>query len=65
MKNGGCNEVGMGYAVLALRRMLFDAETILAVVAEMKNAFEDTSPDAAVKALHEIKGDKHEHMADA
>ena len=34
MKNGGINDVGMGYAVLALQRMLFDAETILAVVAE-------------------------------
>ena len=56
MKIGGCNEVSMGYAVLALRRMLFDAETILAVVAEMKQAFEDTSPDAAVKALRELEG---------
>lgn len=58
MKNGGINDVGMGYAVLALQRMLFDAETILAVVAEMQYAFKDTSPDDAVKALHEIRGDR-------
>lgn len=58
MKNGGINDVGMGYAVLALQRMLFDAETILAVVSEMQYALKDTSPDDAVKALHEIRGDR-------
>lgn len=58
MKNGGCDEVSMGYAVLALQRMLFDAETILAVVTEMQYAIKDTSPDAAVKALREIKGER-------
>lgn len=51
-------DASMGYAAIALRRMLFDVETVLAVVAEMRYAFQDTPPEKAIAVLKELRGDK-------
>ena len=44
----------MGYAAIALGRMNFDLETILAVLHEMHFAFDDTSVEEAAEHLTKI-----------
>ena len=50
------NHACMGYAMIALGRMNFDLETILAVLREMHFAFDDTSVDEAAAALSKTGG---------
>src|SRR5699024_5714409 len=54
----GCwrNDACMGYAAIALGRMNFDLETILAVLHEMHFAFDDTSVEEAAEHLTKIGG---------
>lgn len=45
------NDACMGYAAIAMKRMGFELSTILAVLSEMHQCFDDTTVDGAAAVL--------------